>query len=181
MIDRWPCLASARHITSPSSNGDCLVPSLPSPPLRRPPRHLLFPLLVSPVLRRHITLPHATRRLGRRSYHTPGSPAPESLSDTPAAAPNAVDGSSSHGGGGGGNADGNWELASPPDILGTRVGFDVGANNILGLEPEFTGEAGGGEGGGVGEGIRGCAEWAMSFSGDLKQGMTTVKVRRGRL
>lgn len=46
----------------------------------------------------------------------------------------------------------------------------------LGLEPGFPGEAGGGEGVVVGEGVRGCAEWAMSFSGYLKQGMTTVKV-----
>lgn len=132
---------------------------------------------MSPVLRRHITLPHTTRRLGRRSYHTLlPSAAEEASADTRATAPpNAVDGGSS-------NADGNWELTSPPEILGTRAGFGVGDNSKLGLlDPGFTGvfvedEEGGG-GAGVGEGIRGCAEWAMSFSGDLKQGMTTVKVR----
>lgn len=49
-----------------------------------------------------------------------------------------------------------------------------------GVEPGFAGEAEVFGGGVVGEGIRGCAEWAVSFSGHLERGTTTVKVGRKR-
>ena len=66
-------------------------------------------------------------------------------------------------------------MTSPPEVPGRRPGFGVGDGG--GVEPGFAGEAGGGGGGILGEGIRGCAEWAVSFSGHLEQGITTVKAR----
>lgn len=166
-----PCYSPTFIITA------IVCPAPPPSPLgSSPPPPSPLPLfsrhVASPVLRRHISLPHATRRLGQRSYHTPGAPAPESSADTPAStAPNAVDGS----GDGGGSAAGDWEVASPPKVPGRREEFGVG--DRPGFEPGIADGAWGGEGV-IGEGVRGCAEWAMSFSGDLKQGTTTVKVHQ---
>lgn len=68
-------------------------------------------------------------------------------------------------------------MTSPPEVPGRRPGFGVGDGR--GLEPGFAGKVEGGGGGVVGEGVRGCAEWAVSFSGYLEQGITTVKVGEG--
>ena len=145
----------------------------PTPPSCQP---------ASPELRQHVSLPRTARRLGRRPYHSPGPTAPSSGSPTGISAPSlAVAGAGgsggSQGGGsqGGGSASADWDVTSPPEVPGRRPGFGVGDGG--GVEPGFAGEAGGGGGGILGEGIRGCAEWAVSFSGHLEQGITTVKAR----
>lgn len=131
----------------------------------------------SPELRQHVSLPRTARRLGRRPYHSPRGPKSGSPTDI-SAAPLAGVGGGGHGGGG--SASGDWDVTSPPEVPGRRPGFGVGvAGDSGGLEPGFTGEAEGGRGV-VGEGIRGCAEWAVSFTGCLEKGITTVKVGEGR-
>ncbi|CAM9783591.1 unnamed protein product, partial [Scytosiphon promiscuus] len=110
----------------------------------RPPRACLRPCgrsrrglvrtAISPQLHEHLSLPHNTRRLGRRPYSIAGSP------------------------------------------NSARPGFGAGENR--GSELLFGGatqSGGGGEGGTTEEEVRGCAEWAVSFSGSLDQGITTVK------
>ncbi|CAN0022707.1 unnamed protein product, partial [Hapterophycus canaliculatus] len=134
---------------------------------------------VSPRLHEHLSLPHATRRLGRRPYSIASSPnSASSCMDVPAISLHSGDsggGGSSHGGG---TMTGDWELTSPPDVMGRKPSFGVGENR--GSEPTFGGRKGvgggnGGSGGFVQEEMRGCAEWAVTFAGSLNQGITTVK------
>lgn len=138
-----------------------------------PPR---FPFSCQPAppdLRQHLSLPRTARRLGRRPSQSSGSLVPGE--PTEQADSSAGVGSSMHGGGGGVAVD--LDVASPPDVVGTRSGF--GVQETQGIEPGPTGAREDGGGGVVGEGIRGCAEWAVSFSGSLQQGITTVQVCGG--
>lgn len=119
-----------------------------------------------PDLRQHLSLPRTARRLGRRPSHSSGSLVPGEPTEE----------ADSSAGGGGGVA-GDLDVASPPDVLGSRSGF--GVQEAQGIEPGPRGAREDGGGGVVGEGIRGCAEWAVSFSGSLQQGITTVQVCGG--
>ncbi|CAN0403428.1 unnamed protein product, partial [Ectocarpus sp. 8 AP-2014] len=123
-----------------------------------------------PDLRQHLSLPRTARRLGRRPSYSSGSLVPGE--PTEEADSSAGVGGSTHAGGGGGVA-GDLDVASPPDVLGSRSGF--GVQETQGIEPGPTGAREDGGRGVVGEGIRGCAEWAVSFSGSLHQGITTVQ------
>ncbi|CAB1100395.1 unnamed protein product [Ectocarpus sp. CCAP 1310/34] len=128
-----------------------------------------------PDLRQHLSLPRTARRLGRRPNHSSGSLVPGE--PTEEADSSAGVGGSTQGGGGG--VAGDLDVASPPDVLGSRSGF--GVQETQGIEPGPTGDRAREDGGGgvVGEGIRGCAEWAVSFSGSLRQGIMTVQVWGG--
>ncbi|CAN0134284.1 unnamed protein product, partial [Ectocarpus sp. 13 AM-2016] len=109
------------------------------------------------------------RRLGRRPSHSSGSLVPGE--PTEEADSFAGVGGSTQGGGGG--VAGDLDVAAPPDVLGSRSGF--GVQDTQGIGPGPTGAREDGGGGVVGEGIRGCAEWAVSFSGSLQQGIATVQ------
>lgn len=142
----------------------------------RPSRHP-----ASPQLHEHLSLHHTTRRLGRRPYGIPGSPNCSSSVEAPTIPLDRGDsggGASSHAGG---NTTGDWELTSPPDVLTRRQNFGLvenrGSGSAFGGAREDNG--GGRSGGLVEEEMRGCAEWAVTFSGSLDQGITTVKVSRG--
>ncbi|CAN0201769.1 unnamed protein product, partial [Ectocarpus sp. 13 AM-2016] len=106
-----------------------------------------------PDLRQHLSLPRTARRLGRRPSHSSGSLVPGE--PTEEADSSAGVGGSTQGGGGG--VAGDLDVASPPDVLGSRSGFGVQDTQGIGPGPTGAGEDGGG--GVVGEGIRGCAEW----------------------
>ncbi|CAM9333451.1 unnamed protein product [Ectocarpus sp. 4 AP-2014] len=124
---------------------------------------------VPPDLRQHLSLPRTARRLGRRPSHSLGSLV---LGEPTEGADSSVGvGGSTQGGDGG--VTGDLDVASPPDILGSRSGF--GVQETQGIEPGPKGPRENGGGGVVGEGIRGCAEWAVSFSGSLQQGIMTVQ------
>ncbi|CAB1112114.1 unnamed protein product [Ectocarpus sp. CCAP 1310/34] len=124
-------------------------------------------------LRQHLSLTRTAQRLGRRPSHSSGSLVPGE--PTEEADSSAGVGGSTQGGGGG--VAGDSDVASPPNVLGSRSGF--GVQETQGIEPGPTGAREDGGGGVVGEGIKGCAEWTVSFSGSLRQGIMTVQVWGG--
>ena len=157
-------VANDHPLPLPPSYAPCPRPSKPS---------------ASPELRRHLRLPHKTRRFGRRPYPIAGGAlgkgdALESASysgslPNPAEerdADDIADGGRS--GQTGGSFSGELYPTSPPKVLSRRL--------HAGREDEREGNRSANHSG-VAAGW--CAEWAVSFTGWLEQGVTTVKVRGG--
>lgn len=130
----------------------------------------------SPELRQHLCLPYKTRRFGRRPYPIVDKALRRQRSGSDPLGPtedlHIAGGSSTQAGG---SQTGELELASPPGMF-TQALHAAGGYGV-GEDEGRSGFRGGMSGDVV---TRWCAEWAVTFSGSLEQGVTKVKVRSSR-